>query len=42
MRMHYDMDIDLDQVVDLFAKMHPQKLEMQFVKHNKHYVELIL
>ena len=26
---HYDIPIDLDEVVDIFAKLHPRKLMLQ-------------
>ena len=26
---HYDMSIDLEQIVDIFAKLHPRKLELK-------------
>ena len=28
MHIHYDREVDLDQVVDLFSKMHPRRLEL--------------
>ena len=29
MHIHYDHDVNLDTVVDLFARMHPRKLQLQ-------------
>ena len=31
MHIHYDTDIDLEEVVDVFAKKHPRKLELTTV-----------
>ena len=31
MHIHYEKDINLDMVVDLFAKLHPRKLQLSSV-----------
>ena len=28
LHIHYDMEIDLDQVVDCYARLHPRRLEL--------------
>ena len=31
MHIHYEKDVNLDMVVDLFAKLHPRKLQLHSV-----------
>ena len=28
MSIHYDMNIDLDEVIDIFARLHPRRLQL--------------
>ncbi|ELU16722.1 hypothetical protein CAPTEDRAFT_113640, partial [Capitella teleta] len=31
LHVHYDMHVDLDKVVDIFAHKHPRRLELKFI-----------
>jgi hypothetical protein len=39
LHIHYDVAIDMDRVVDIFAKKHPRRLELDSLLYDKNSSE---